>query len=155
MAIKIAKEKLDQINVLFDKFNEHLVSEYNKNLPPSVVVFHNQMPHYIEAQSYIRVTGNGFHHDSFGVNVRVISNKSSNYFEPNVEVVAILLKMYNEYKDERKIYNTLIVDIENALIQLKTYKNIEVQFPNAIKYLPTKSITTVAVNLDSIFNRLK
>lgn len=155
VAQKIAKTKLNQVNLLIDKFNELLVSEYNKTLPSSVVEFYKKMPQYIETQSYIRVTGNGFHIDSFAVNTRVITNKSSTCFEPSIEVAAILLKMYNEYKTERKVYDSLVVDIENALIQLKTYKNIEAQFPDAIKFLPTKSITSVAINLDSILDRLK
>jgi hypothetical protein len=155
VAIKLCRKKKEEINILVDEFNNYLVSEYNKFLPPSVIAFHKQMPHYIETRSYIRVTGNGFSYEDIRLGFHVITDKSNNFFEPDKECAEILLRMKNIIIDKKKALNKLENDIENALIQLRTYKNIETQFPDAIKYLPTKSITSVAINFTDILSRIQ
>lgn len=151
----LAKKKKEEVNALVEKFNMYLIEEYNKTLPPEVVEFAKKYPHYIEHRSYIRVTGNGFRFEDFSIEERVIIHKSSNYFEPNEKVAAVLVKMRNAYKNKREEYGKLVTDIENALIQLRTYKNIEAQFPNAVEFLPSKTVTSVAINFSDIISRIQ
>jgi len=56
-------------------------------------------------------------------------------------------KQKNEIKNLRK-------EIKQALINLKTFKRVETEFPEAFKFLPKNVSTALVVNVDSIKKQL-
>lgn len=125
---------------------------YMKDIPEGVKTFFSAFPKWAETTSYIYVhaTGNG----RFGISVDYAPNVTgrSACITLNKTESDKLSKLRNEEEKFKKEWEQLKTDIYNALLQLRTFKNIEEKFPEAAKYFPVKSDSNLlpALNIDKI-----
>lgn len=76
-------------------------------------------------------------------------------FEMEVKTSNALLKEYNRNNDEKDKIKMLERDLVHTLLNLKTYKSVTENFPEAAAYLPKIVNNTIALNLSDIRNRIK
>src|SRR6478752_1801493 len=152
LAIK-KKEKQDEADKAVTEF---VRSSYLNTLPDEVVAFWNKYPRYTECNSYIQVRteGNGY----FGISVSRVPSIGGNTINAtfNKSDSEKLYKLRKLQEDTKEEYEKLVTDIYNALLQLRTYKNIQEKFPEAAKYFPIQKDSNLlpAINIDKIRKQL-
>lgn len=158
VATQMVKEKRQKAEDLEFRFNEKIRDLYMSRLPEIVTKAIQTHKEWICFSHRININGNGFSYLQIRVDAPVpIKPCNSNaQFTPAGEDESRELQL--EYNASLKAI-TEVVDlkekIEVALYSLKTYKNVERDFPEAAKFLPQGGSTTLpAVNLNSIRQEL-
>lgn len=128
-------------------------------VPNEIVEMYNSdtIRPYINYVSSIQVCGNGFNYE--WVTIKPIpweNDRTTRIAAKNDESVK-LTELQREYKKLEKKAEELYTEINETLYYtLKTYKNVEKHFPEAIPFLPQLSTSTaVAVNVDSLRSKLR
>lgn len=138
-----------------------LVTEnYLKTIPEKVykLFMEKDCGTYFKRTMSVVPVGVGLNFESFNLSKTCPCTENSYYdcrFAVSDSVAKKICDLDFSIKDAKKKRSDLGRDIENALLNLKTYKRIEEEFKEAAKYLPNKVSSAVTVNIDTIRNRLK
>jgi hypothetical protein len=134
---------------------ESIYESVKKTIPKDLIDFSEKYPSYIRATQVVKIVGNGFNHESINITKVLPCKDWSFIYTPTSEEGDKWIKLFNKYHEQRKETETLYRDIENALYNLKTYKAIEENFPEAYKFLPEKITTSLSINLSDIRQKIK
>jgi hypothetical protein len=150
------KEKYKQLKSEFEnKVRDMSISRIPKKI---IELFSNEETKpYIRTTSAVKLLGNGFNHN--WVYVKDFPHTGGVTFNLILtpEEGDLLLKMEREYKVAEEKMEKLKVEIYTALYEgLRTFKNVEENFPEAFEYLPVLSKNTaLSVNLNELRSRIK
>lgn len=159
IASEVAKiltiRKKEEYEALEAKLSETVKDLYNLTIPDKVKEFQKEFPSFINTRSAVKLMGNGFSYEYISVKDQVITNTSQcTCLTPSPEEAGNIQKMKNKIQDLKTEYNTLVLDIETALLTLRTYSKIEKEFPEAFIHLPNRITTALAININSIREKL-
>lgn len=150
---KLTEHKLKAYQDARKKLGELTTKYMLSRVPKEVLKLWKTQRKYMKSESQICFVGNGFNHMYFyssedvpgdGNNRVVPDDKSAKEFKHlNDDVV----KKEGEWKGLRQ-------EIKTALITLSTYANIQREFKEAAKYLPSVQSSALAINVDSIRRKL-
>lgn len=147
------KTKLKERNIEFSKKITELCWD---RVPVEIITLFKTHPSYFRTASIFRPTGNGWNSQYLDLFEEVPSIRGNNfYFEMEIKTSNALLKEYNRNKDQKEQIEELQRDLVNTLLNLKTYKAVTENFPEAAEHLPKIVNNTVALNLSDIRNRIK
>ena len=150
--VKEKKEKIKEKTVAFKEKVESLLLEQT---PREVLNLFVKHPNYITTCNSVQISGNGWDFQTIVLNRSLPSD--NNYriqFVPDVETAAILLTKYKEIEESRKEVRELELDLSNAIFNLRTYKSVEENFPEAFLLLPKIVNHSLQINLSDIRNRI-
>ena len=156
----VASKMIDKMqqNIELKKLqvSEKVVADINKTLPKELLEIALKYPNYFKKCNRILLQGNGLN-DSFSLNKSVLA--TGNYhqiaFKPEPEDAKIISKGINEIEKLEKKYKELRIQIEKTLLNLKTFKRIETQFPEAWKFVPeNKTENSLAVPIEDLRKQL-
>jgi hypothetical protein len=141
--------ELKELNILL---TQQVRSFYIKSIPQGVLDLYAGSPKWFKEVSSIRLTGVGisdmYHYYSIGDSLPNPANIIFNLNDKQAEIVASL---DSQISDKKKKINELKANIEVALYNLRTYKNVEKEFPEAFKLLPEIAYnTSLAINIKDI-----
>lgn len=125
-----------------------------KTIPKDLLEISEKYPNYIKGSQVVKIIGNGFNHESINISKTFPCTDWSRIYTPTEEEGKEWISLFNKYHDERKKISELYRDIENCLYNLKTYKAVEENFPEAYKYLPVKIATSLSINLSDIRQKI-
>ena len=159
IASEVAKElvakKRKENGKVWIELCESIYESIKKKIPKELIDFSNKYPSYTRMSQIVKLVGNGFNHESINLNNAFPCRDWSLTYVPTNEEGEKWIKLFNKYHEQRESISSLHRDIENALYNLKTYKAVEENFPEAYKFLPEKITTSLSINLSDIRQKIK
>lgn len=123
---------------------------YLKSIPQDVLKTFETHPSYFKTQSFVDICEKGFNYERFNMTKALPICNSRYYAELSPEDAVLLRKQHSIVVDLKNQIELLRRDIENAIFNLRTYNNVEKEFPEAFKLLPKRQSTALIVNLNDI-----
>lgn len=146
------KERLVDAERLFkETFSEH----YLATLPVGVLQLFHQGSNYLNKSCQLTINGDGWNFERVTLDRDVPRLNSNTAISFDSQVSLKLRKMCDDVGDQRKQYVETKDAIIVALNTLRTYKKIGESLPEAIPFLPNKTTTALALNLDELRNKIK
>lgn len=153
VASKLLLKKNEYLNLSKDDL-EKLVCEIMKSkVPESVLKVFKSNPEYVETSNYISLNGNGFNWERVCLG-KQIPCKNTDY-TPTYEESRIISEKINTFQKLKKEISDLKHELVVNIFNLKTYKQVEENFPEAYVFLPEIKNNAVAVNLTTLRAKLK
>lgn len=161
LASQIANAITEKLTKELEVKEEHLEAlfgeMYRHSLPKVIADGYAKNPDFFYTSKSVSVYGNGFNSELFKMNVSAPNERRgwTPIFEPNKTQAATLQKMKRAIDLLRDKRDKIRKDITQALLTLKTRKNIEVQLPEAVPFLPKEVISTALIpNLSGLRKEL-
>lgn len=147
------KEKLEQRKQEFEKNITEIC--WNK-VPIEISTEFLRHPEFFRTTSTFKPSGNGWNFQTLHLSENLPNKYGNSFcFEMDVKTSNALLKEYNRNKDQKEEIEELQRDLENILFNLRTYKAVTENFPEAAEHLPKIVNNSIALNLSDIRNRIK
>lgn len=158
IAEKMIEPKKEAIKILADSFKDALINRIERETIPLEVFSLWQNPYvrkYMKACGSVILIGSGFHHETFYL------NRTFPHFENSSLVINLegeegkkAFEMYSKLQDAKEKASKLKREIQQALLNLKTLKNIRLQFPEALPFLNVEPQNLPALNLTELRNQI-
>ncbi len=153
---QLTAKKREEIHELDAKFRTELKRMYIEDIPEEIKELSAKYPEYFELRDRIGFYGtNGFGYENYKIDGSVISKAGSvNYLHISPENAKKLKKIDNEIQDKKKELKGLVRELEILLYSLRTYAKVSEQFPEAIPFLPYKTTSALAINIEDLRKKL-
>lgn len=156
IANKLVENKQKEYDKLKKEYQDYVYDLYISQTPDEIKAIFKKHADWFMTTNIVRLHGHGFNYEYCEVQKPVIKNSPNEnavlkLSEKIVVKINSFLKAIQKAKDER---NDLKSDIKTALLQLRTYKQIEKTFPEAAPWLPKQNMALV-VDVEPIRRRLK
>ena len=139
-----------EIEKLKKQCKERATEWYNQALPPEVAKCFLKHPKYFKQSGYGYFTGTGIGQRTIDIDMQPTTN-ITNYQVLNDADAVDLEATTNLINSLEKKYRSYLNDIAISIYHLRTYQNVEREFPEAFKLLPKPKISQVpAINIKSI-----
>jgi hypothetical protein len=156
IAKQLTAKKQQKLNDLNVKISKHVRDEVLKSIPEHVKMYFAEFPQYCYTHTQVTLVGNGCNHERVNVDEFPRERASNSYYTPSPffgKEFPILINNKDALKEE--IYK-LKRDIENALKQMRTFKAVREQFPEAAAFLPANNkVYLPSLDLSQIRESLK
>ncbi len=136
-------------------FEDFVTTEYEKEIPVEIKKLFKKHSKWFNCLSYIQLNGHGFNYQSVSMTKHVPCIANKRYLELSTETAAQAKKLFNTWQDLHKSYKDLLLEVENALLTLKTFARITERFPEAKQYLPKAESRELIINFDNVRAKLK
>ena len=156
VAHQLTAKKREEIHELDAKFRTELKRMYIEDIPSEIKELAGKYPEYFELRDRIGFYGtNGFGYENYKIDGSVISKGGSfNYLHISPENAKKLKQIDNEIQDKKKELKGLVRELEILLYSLRTYAKVSEQFPEAIPFLPYKTTSALAINIEDLRKKL-
>lgn len=156
VATQLTTKKREVVKELGKKFRSELKRMYVEATPAEIKELAVKFPQYFERRNRISFGGtNGFGYESYSIEGNVIVAPSDAYFTNiSSENAKILKKLDNEIQDKNKELKDLVKELEILLYSLRTYSKVAEQFPEAVPFLPFKTTSALAINIEDLRKKL-
>lgn len=141
------KNKLEQI----DKERKEVAYKYFLSLVPQPVLslYEIHKDYFKKLDTSVYVDGKWY----FSIKFDVPFNGDQTIKDEKVKEQ--LTKLQNQYEKAEKQKHELVTNLQEAIYNLRTYKRISEEFPEAIPFLQKKPNTELQINLNSLREQLK
>jgi len=153
VAAQLTRKKNTEISSLKKELENKFSEIYLKTVPKEVLQLFEKFPDYVKTRRGLQCTGNGFEWQTLDFNKELPAYK--NCFSPDELDAKELLELANKIKDKKQELFKLKAEIENVVFNLRTFKRVEIEFPEAVPFLPTTVSTALMVNISDLRNKLK
>lgn len=153
VAIQLTANKKAEIKKLEDELAGFITGIYEASLSDLIKQAFKKHKGFLHTTNSIRLTGAGLSvgYKYYALSYELPKCNSCGQFPMNDEQSAKIVKLDDKIQDLIKEHRDLKQSIENALYNLRTYANVEREFPEAFKLLPVKSVNTaLMVNIKDI-----
>lgn len=147
VAIQLAEPKKVELRELRQKSLDLITEVIKKTIPKEVLDLFEKHPKYFSTSSSTRFNCAGFGYEWYRFN-SLPENKD--YPSISVKDGEKILSITEKITKKEQEYRHLKEEIEIALIGLRTYNNVQKEFPEAFKLLPNIVTTALTVDLKSI-----
>lgn len=156
VAKKLVAPKKEKLKARNKEFSMNITELCLSRIPAEILDCYYENRSYFNTTHYFRPTGNGWQMQHLDLSEELPSpNGNSFSFEMDVKTSNALLKEFNRNKDQKEQIEELQRDLENILFNLRTYKAVTENFPEAAEHLPKIVNNSIALNLSDIRNRIK
>lgn len=154
VSLKLTEKKSNQIKCLQNDLKQIVSSIYKSQLPKEVIDLYEKMPKYFDTTSNTRIFSAGFLYEYYYINQ--LPKLENGAFKVSDSEAKNILKLKDKIYDLKGKLEKLVIDIENTLFNLRTYKNVESNFKEAFEFLPkSNENTSVMINISDLRNQLK
>ena len=144
IAEKLTEKKLAIAKENLQAFREYFTTVYESKIPKPVMELFKKYSEYIRTTSSIYLDNKHFSRN--GINL-VKALPSITKYSVAIELTEAENKrgksLYDVWQKSEEVYKTLKQECETALINLRTFANIEKSLPEAKQYLPQLGLTVV------------
>lgn len=151
---ELLKDKRNEVNELKKQLHKTCRDYYLEQLPKDVINLFSKFRDYFRTTTSIRINGPGLPVGYKYYQLGESLPQSFDNISVNEKQAEVIIRLESKIADKEKALSKLTADIESALYNLRTYKNVEKEFPEAFKLLPEKPITTLAVNISDLRSQL-
>lgn len=154
-AKELVKSKVEKIKILESEFKEKIFQMVLQKIPDDVLKFYKEHPKFIKTNYYVEVSGNGFQYQRIMLDSSFPSKNGERLqLLPDPETAMQLLSRFDQITDMKESVEKLQCELVNAIFNLKTYKSVEENFPEAFLLLPKIENNLLQINLSDIRNRI-
>lgn len=155
IAKKLLAKKLSEVDSLINKIKQIAIDSYTESIPIEVINFSSTRKEWLRRCYSLKLVGYGLDYYYVSSNHPLLFSGDASYIfhAPTKEIAEELVLLIQQKETLQSHYNKLFENTKAALLNLRTYKNIREQFPEAAEYLPqTDGVTTtaLAVNLTDL-----
>lgn len=156
VANQLTTKKREALKELDFKFRSELERMYVEDTPSEIKRLEVMFPQYFEKRNCIGFNGtNGFGYKVYSIKGTVIATTSGAYYTKISSGNAKILKnLDNEIQDKKKELEDLVNELEIILYSLRTYAKVAEQFPEAVPFLPFKTTSALAINIEDLRKKL-
>lgn len=155
VANQLLAKKVKGNNRNWTELSNEVYESVLKTIPKEITELYEKHPSYVRTSQNVRLFGNGFNHENISTPRGFPCIDYSKTYTPTEKEAADWIKLLNDYKDGKDNLRKLSSEIESALYNLKTYKAVQDNFPEAYELLPEKVSTSLSVNLSDIRQKIK
>lgn len=153
VAKNLIEPKVQEKAKLSQLLTNHLRDYYLTTIPEDVLIEFHKNKDYFSTCYSIRIQGEGvsdaYTYYSIGEELPTSNKKDRIQLPPKTAEKAV--KLIDSIRDKKTEIEKLSREIQIALYNLRTYKNVETEFPEAFKYLPEAKVNTaLAINIKDI-----
>lgn len=143
----MSKPLREKRNAAEETFKALLYDMYRETIPADVLALFAKHPRYFNTCSTVSVHGNGFNGERFSIakGLPHFDGSWNMVLQPDKKQAAELQKKYRLWQDLDKKHEGLRKNIQQALLTLKTRKNIEENLPEAVPHLPASTSSTALI----------
>ncbi|OYX86772.1 MAG: hypothetical protein B7Y83_00090 [Flavobacteriales bacterium 32-34-25] len=155
-ALALVKGKYSKLSKKETEFKQMIEELLLNKIPEDVLKFFKKYPNYTETSNTVVLSGNGWNFERIALKneIPAIHGGQIQYL-PEPETAVKLLSLFNGHKDLKKQIERLKKDLEITIFNLRTYKSVQENFPEAFELLPKIVNNSVQLNLSDIRNRIK
>lgn len=147
-----SSKNLDYLRLQLSKITTDI---YEQSLPDDLKKLFKKHCDYFNTSSYVYLDGHGFNRESIRLTKQLPSiSDYRNEFKINANQADKIMKIKRELEKAEQEYKQLFSETENALLALKTQKNIRENLPEAIPFLPPPISNSLVVNFASLQKKL-
>ncbi len=150
---KLVNKKRNELIQINDKISELATQIVLKNTPKEVLNLFKTRKNYFQSTSSVRFDNNDFKWEWFTLYETLPSD--NNHYPISDEESKKMFDLINKRDKAKSDLRKLKSEIYQALINLKTFKRVESDFPEAFEFLPKNGSTALVVNVESIRKQLK
>jgi hypothetical protein len=153
VASQLVQAKKIELKTLRDNQAEFITDIYEASLSDLIKNAFKKHKGFIYSGSSIRLNGEGLSvgYKNYPLSKELPKCNSCPSFPLTSEQSAIVVDFENKIDTKEKEVKELFNNIEVALINLRTYGNVEKEFPEAFKLLPPANINTgLIINIKDI-----
>ncbi len=153
VATKLLEKKLAEVTEAENKISFFITDIAKKSVPRLVYEVFEKNKEYIQTTQYKNLKGQGLQRweqckllervPNSGIELELTKVQADKY-----------IQLQRKHKDLKIKYDSLLVDVETALLKCGTYKKVQELFPEAAPYLPT-IYAPPALNIADIRKRIK
>lgn len=156
VATQLTTKKREALKELDAKFRSELKRMYVEDTPSEIKELSVKFPKYFNFRNRISLNGvQGFGYENYLIEGNVISDTNGGYYTNiSPENAKILKKLDNELQDKRNELTGLIKELEILLYSLRTYPKVAEQFPEAVPFLPFRTTSALAINIEDLRKKL-
>lgn len=152
-AKKLTEKHSKEITEISNELKEFVTDIYLKTIPPKVLITFNNYPDFFRTTTNVQVVGPGLSYQH--VNLTQSYPNESYRLSLSQEEADVVVALLNKISDKNEKVCQLKNEIENVLFSLRTYANVQKQFPEAYALLPVPSNNTgLIVNIDSLRSQI-
>jgi hypothetical protein len=155
ISFKLTEKSKSHVEALKKEYYKLAQHYYEAQIPDDIKNAFKKHPEWFYTRQIIEFSGHGFNWENIKADAPVICNDgTSAHLKLNEKSSSKLSTAKNKYKKAEEQYDSLRTETEQALLTLKTYKNIREELPEAAPYLPPPISNALVVNFDSLKKRL-
>ncbi|HYH13984.1 MAG TPA: hypothetical protein VD794_02120 [Flavisolibacter sp.] len=153
VAIKLTEKKSYHLEVLKAQLEDLATNIKIGYIPTDVLKAYRKNSKYFKSctSEYFRGPGLG-HYESFRYNQSL--PHTSEGVKVNELEAQSLIQQRDKIEDLQNTINKIKLDVENALLALRTYNNVEKEFPEAFEHLPSRTTTALSININDVRKQL-
>lgn len=148
VAKQLIAEKQKEIDDLKKELNHKAYELYVVTIPEGLLKQFKKYPDFFYSNKSFYLSGIGLNHKNVSFDV-YMPRKSQTMLVDDVNAKWFELA-FNVIEQKQKELGDFKIQIEIALFNLRTYNNVEKQFPEAFKFLPPKQTSAVMINIKDI-----
>jgi hypothetical protein len=157
IASSLLAKKKEKISHKRQELKEKVTQVIEQTIPEDVLKFHESNQDWMRGSQDFRLQGDGTGTDytHYRTTKTLPSNSQYNWVKipdkSHNEVMNLHSKIDKMESDLKKAR----FEVETAIFNLRTYSNLEKEFPEAAKYLPKNGTTALVVNIDKVRQLIK
>lgn len=156
---KMTEAKKDLISQKQSQLDGFIIAEYYKTLPDKIVkIFRDkELKKFIDTKKSLQFGGTfGLGYNTMYFSEYFPYDGTQRAFCPTKEASEKIILLQREIDQLGEQYNELWDGIFYALLALKTYKNVEREFPEALEHLPeVEKSSAIMLNIGALREKLK
>jgi len=149
VANQLVLPKRQELQKEEQKLHQITTDIYLKHIPSQVMDAYDKYHEWFNKTESVYLNTNGFNYEYLAL-TKNYPKQRNKYPEFTAAESAKIRVQFDIVADLKKSIEKLKFDIETAVFNLRTYSNVEKEFPEAFKLLPAKQTTALIVNLKDI-----
>lgn len=156
VARKMVATRIEAANLKENIFLELLYEKVKNIIPKEVLDFYGCYTEFIRECSEIRVSGYGFNYQYFSLCKKLPTQDKYGIIEylPSEKDANELLSYMDAYQLAYREAKELQKEIETTLFNLRNYKSVQDNFPEAFEFLPKQQTTAIALNISDLRQKI-
>lgn len=155
IAKKLTQKKYDALEKIKKEISEKAYEIAKADVKKDIFEMYEKNKSFFKTSSAISFIGTGLNYESVTLPTPIPSTGGWNVRKQlNDKQASVFVSLFSKRDSLKKELRELFLEIENALLSLKSYLKITAQFPEAAKYLPIKENKELMINISAIVKKL-
>ncbi len=155
IAFKLTQKSRTAAELLHKEYRQLVEDAYNAQVPKMVTDTFAKHPEWFNTRTRVDFSGHGFRWEQVQTSNAVICNGGQNAnLELTDKLATQLFKAKEKWRKADEAVKELQKETDQALINLRTFKNIRENIPEAAPFLPPPMSNSLVVNVDSLNRKL-
>ena len=157
IAEKMTKDSREAVKLLLRQYEALVTETYEAQVPQAAKELLAKHPAWVCTGRFIFFEGHGFSRNNSVTATRPVIQQSESYARLSLteKIADKLLKAKQKYDKANEAAEQLEHETVNALLSLKTIKNIREHLPAAAPFLPPPMSNALVVNFDTLLKKLE